>query len=70
MAVFAPNAKATWLDAWAGAVVIGLGAGLLAVGGSRLRPWLRRLWDFITGVAALGLVIAAAGSLLGRRRIR
>jgi hypothetical protein len=67
LAMAAPNARTTWLDAWAGSVGIGLVAGLLAL----CVAWARRqgkrgLLDFLAGLAAASLL---AGFLRGRHRI-
>jgi len=62
MSLTAPNGRTTWLDAWGGAVTIGIVAGLIAVALSRPRGRPSWLLDLAAGLAAFGLI----GSVLRR----
>jgi hypothetical protein len=70
MALFAPNGTTTWLDAWAGAMIAGVIAGLAAVWWNRAPTARRqpgRIWAFITDLAALGAAAGFLGWVFRRR---
>jgi len=68
MAVAAPNATTTWIDAWAGSVFIGVAAGLCAVWWNRSRSRPRgRVGGFVSDTIALFLSAGFLSWLLRRR---
>ena len=68
MAALASNAATTWIDAWAGSMLVGAAAGLCAVWWNRVASRPRsRVRGFVSDTIALFLSAGFLASMLRRR---